>query len=73
MMIKLDHDWIRQTVSVETATHTMDIFKDKDIKYSLDDNFRVLKYGTCVADVNTCKLTGRGIYNVDLVDFINLL
>ena len=51
----------------------MDIFKDKDIKYSLDENFRVLKYGTCVADVNTCKLTGRGICNVDLVDFINLL
>ena len=49
-MIKLDNACIRQHVSVKTATHMMDIFKDKEIQYGLDDIFIVLKYGTGVAE-----------------------
>ena len=72
-MIKPDHAWICQTVSVETATRMMDIFKDKEIQYGLDKKFRFPKSGTGVADAKPCTLPGSEVYNVDLADFTNLL
>ena len=72
-MINPDHDWILQTVSVETDTCIMYLFKDKDIQYGLDNIFRVPKYSTGVADANPCTLPGSKVYNVDLAGFTNLL
>ena len=55
-MIKPDHAWISQTVSIGMATCMMDLFKDKDIQYGLDDIFRFPKSGTGVADSNSRTL-----------------
>ena len=72
-MINLDHAWICQTISIETATHMIDLFKDKDTQYGLDDIFRVLKSGTGVADANPCTLLGIVVYHFDLAYFTNHL
>ena len=72
-MIKPDQDWICQTLSVKTATHLMDLFKDKEIQYGLDEIFRVPKSGTGVVDVNPRTLPGSEVYNFNLADFTNLL
>ena len=72
-MIKPDHAWIHQTVSVETDTRMIDLFKDKEIQYGLDNILRVPKSGTSVADANPHTLPGSEVYNIDLADFTNLL
>ena len=36
-MVNLDHAWTRKALSFETATCMLDIFKDKEIQYGLDD------------------------------------
>ena len=72
-IINPDNACIRQTVSVETATCMMDLFKDKEIQYGLDDIFRVPKSVTGVADANPFTLPGSKLYNVYLEDFTNIL
>ena len=48
-MIKPVHACICKTVSVKTATHMMDLCKDKEIQYGLDGIFRIPKSSTCVS------------------------
>ena len=60
-IIKPDHAWICQTVSVEMDTHMMDLFKDKEIQYGLDDIFRVPNSGTGMADTKPHTLPGSEV------------
>ena len=60
-MIKPDHACICWTVYIKTATHMMDLFKDKEIQYGLDDIFRVPKSGTGMADTKPHTLPGSEV------------
>ena len=51
----------------------MDLFKDKEIHYVLDDIFRVPNSSTSGSDTNPCTLPGSKVYNVYLAYFTKLL